>query len=116
MKKVIKAVAVLALALIVCMSFVSCGKKLSGKYEADIVIAKVQLEFSGNKVTLKPSVFGVAGHEIEGTYEIDDDKITLTYGDEDKDAAEEYDLSGTFDFEEGDDYIKIGLVKYKAVK
>ena len=42
---------------------------------------------------------------VEGEYSIKDDQITLTFGEEDDDAKK---MNGTFDFEEGEDYIKIG--------
>lgn len=112
-KSVIKVVALLTLAVIVCMAMASCGKTLSGKYEADALIAKVELEFKGSKVILTPSVLGASTDGFEGTYKIDDDKITITFEGDAKEEADKYDLSGTFDFEEGDDYIKIGLVKYE---
>ena len=111
-RSIIKVVALLTLAVIVCMAVASCGKTLSGKYEADAVIAKVELEFKGNKVIIIPSAFGVSSDAIEGTYKIKDDKITITFDGDAEEEAEEYDLSGTLDFEEGDDYIKIGLIKY----
>ena len=103
-----KSVKVLALALVVvmlCVSLVSCGKKLSGEYEATILGSGVVLEFEGKKVTYTAKVLGVEAASVEGEYSIKGDEITLSFGEDDKDAKK---LNGTFDFEEGDDYIKIG--------
>ena len=49
------------------------------------------------------------GDAVEGKYSIKDDQITITFEGDDKDAKA---FNGTFDFEKGDDYIKIGGVKY----
>lgn len=112
----VRVIAILTIAVILCMTLASCGKTLSGKYEASIAIAKVELEFKGSKVIITPVALGVAGDSIEGKYEIDDDKITISFDDDDEKEADKYNLSGTLDFEEGEDYIKIGLVKFNAVK
>ncbi|MBE6694394.1 MAG: hypothetical protein E7589_06500 [Ruminococcaceae bacterium] len=122
MKNVIKIVA-LALVLVMTMGVLaSCGKKLSGKYEATIAGTGTVLEFDGDKVyasfkvnlVITTATFG----PVEGTYKIEDDKITLDFVDEskveDNDTAKERlaALQGEFDFEEGEDTIKIGGVTY----
>lgn len=69
MKKTVK---ILALALVLVMMvgvFASCGKP-SGKY----VNGAFYFEFDGDNVKAS-----IAGLSIEGTYEIKDDKIYLTY-------------------------------------
>ena len=109
MKKFTKVIAVvLVLATLVCV-FASCGKKLSGKYEATAFGTGTCLEFKGSKVYAQFKLLGAYGDAVEGKYEIKDGKITLTFEGEDKSADA---LEGTFDFEEGDGYIKIGPVKY----
>ena len=121
MKKSIRIIAALALVLAMCLTLASCGKKLSGTYEAkvDALVASytATYEFSGSNVeiTKKAEVLGQSKTTtFEGTYEItgedDDLEITITLDDEDDDIK-----SGTFAFEEGEDYIKIGLVKYELV-
>lgn len=109
MKKTVRILAlVMALATVLCV-FAACGKTLKGEYSAEIAGTGVTYTFEGSKVTITTSVLGVKAVEIEGTYKIKDDEITFTFESDDKDAKE-YD--GTFDFEEGDDYIKIGIAKY----
>ena len=109
MKRFTKVIAiVLVLATLACV-FASCGKKLSGKYEATVIGTGTCLEFKGNKVFAQFKILGTYGDAVEGKYEIKDNKITITFeGDNEKANS----LEGTFDFEEGDGYIKIGLVKY----
>ena len=109
MKKSIRIIAVALVAVMLCLSLVACGKKLSGTYSAEILGSGAEYEFKGSKVTVTYKALGVVGFEAEGTYKIKDDKITFTFESDDKDAK---DYNGTFDFEEGDDYIKIGIIKY----
>ena len=112
MKKTVRILAlVMALATILCV-FASCGKTLKGEYSAEIAGTGVTYEFKGSKVTVTTKVLGTKAFEAEGTYKIKDDKITFTFEDEDEDVKK-YD--GTFDFEEKEDSIKIGIVEYKKV-
>ena len=125
MKKSIRIIAVAVAAIILCMSLVSCdlfGKKLNGKYENEN--GTVTYEFEGKNVKItapKASLSGLVHGEkevYEGTYEIDDDKITITLvddeGEELDDDATIYD--GTFDFEEKDNGdIIIGNNEYEIV-
>ena len=108
-------VKVIALALVVatlaCV-FASCGKTISGTYTAEALGTGAEFEFKGSKVSITVKVLGFSGDPVEGKYEIKDDKITFTFESDDSDIKK-YD--GTFDFEKGDDYIKIGGVKYKKV-
>ena len=109
MKKFAKIMALALVAIMLCTALVSCGKKLSGEYEATFLGSGIVLEFKGNKVTYTAKAAGAEVASVEGTYKIEDDKITLTFEaekDSEEKAAEE--MSGTFDFEEGEDYIKIG--------
>ena len=115
MKKVLCAVLVVVLML----SLVACGKTLKGAYEAEIDLAILKYtatyEFSGSKVeiTKKTTVFGnVNTDTFEGKYEITENndgsmEITITLETEDDQIK-----SGTYTFEEGEDYIKIAGIQY----
>ena len=122
MKKTLRIIAIAMVAVMLCLSLASCGKKISGKYEAeiDVLLASytATYDFSGSKVeiTKKTTVFGsVNTNTIEGKYEIaelDDGsmEITITLESDDDDIK-----SGTFTFEEGEGYIKIGGIQYNKV-
>lgn len=64
------------------VSLAACGQKLSGTYSAKINLILVESEasyvFKGDKVTEK------ADGEVqdEGTYEIDDNKLTMTFSED----------------------------------
>ena len=106
MKKSIKVLALVMTAVILCLTLASCGKTLSGTYSMEVLGTGTELEFKGNKVTITGKVAGVeVGDPAEGKYSIKDDKITFEFESDDKEVKE---YNGTFDFEEGDDYIKIG--------
>ena len=105
MKKSVKVLALVLVAVMLCATLVSCGKTLSGEYEATVLGSGIVLEFEGKKVTYTAKVLGAEAGSIEGEYSIKDDQITLSFGEDDEDAKE---MNGTFDFEEGEDYIKIG--------
>jgi len=125
MKKSIRILAVSLALVLLCLSLVSCGlfgKKLDGKYEDEDGI--VTYEFDGKNVKItapKASLGGLFNGEkvvYEGTYEIDDDTITITLvddeGEELEDDVTSYD--GTFDFEEKDNGdIVIGKTEYEIV-
>ena len=119
-------VKVLALALVAVMlvsSLVSCGKKLSGSYEAELELFgqkwNVTYTFSGSDVEAvsKVTVLGtVKSTPASGTYEIvenSDGTMEITF-----DFETETDLfkDGTFTFAEGEDYIKIGTSQYQKVE
>ena len=110
-KSIVKSIALTLVAVMMCLALVSCG--LSGTYKNDGVfgVGATELTFSGSKVTIT-----MGGVEAEGTYEIDDDKITITLDNAGDDALTSSDVlngfNGEKDFEKGDDYIKIGGVKY----
>ncbi len=113
MKNIIKVVAVAVAALMLCLSLVSCGTKLNGEYECDMgVLGEYTLEFKGSDVTL--SVKNILGKitDYEGTYEINDDKITFTFEDD------EAPLEGSFEFDEDEDSgdIEIGELNFKKVE
>ena len=123
MKKTLRIMAIVMVALMLCLSLTSCfGKKLSGTYKAevDLLLAKATYEytFKGKNVTLVVTKGTFATSEdkdtYEGTYEInelDNGDMEITFNFEDEDAN-----SGTVSFEEGEGYIKIGGVTYNAVE
>ncbi len=119
MKKVLKVLSLVMVAAMLCITLASCGKTLSGEYESDATVLGTGLvtiyEFSGKKVTLTletKAAGAVVGDPIviEGKYSIDDDKITFEFEGDDEDAKK---YSQTLDFEESEDYIKIGVVKFE---
>ena len=98
----------------------SCAKTLSGTYEGEVdaVVLKytATYEFSGNKVNITKKSTTILGTvntvELSGTYEItenDDGSMEITFT---LDGEDEQIKGGTYTFEEGEDYIKIGLSKY----
>ncbi len=114
MKKTVRIIALAMALLMVGMLFVACGNTLSGSYTKKGLIANTTLEFSGKDVTIS---YGKV--EIKGTYEIEDDKITITLPEEEDDSILEAafktilnELTGTKSFEKTDDGIKIGGVEY----
>ena len=120
MKTTVKIASIVLLVCMLALGFASCAKKLSGTYTAELDIGVVKFTadyaFSGSKVTVTKVTNPIIGesktYTIEGTYEIienadDTMDIKFTFETEDDDIK-----SGTFDFEEGEDFIKIGLAKY----
>ena len=96
--------------LLVTLTLAACGATLSGTYSAEVAGTGKTYAFKGNKVTVSYKFLGTEVYSYDGTYKIEDDKITITIDSEDKDAK---DLKGTFDFEKTDDGIKIGVIEYK---
>ena len=124
MKKYLRILALLLVFVMGGIMLVSCAKTLSGTYEAELDLAlKKYTEsytFKGTKVTMiRKSVGGITGSvdatEYNGTYEIAEladgsmtISMTLTNVEDESDVIEKNDLA----FEQGDDYIIIGTVKY----
>ena len=119
-RNIIKIFALMLIVAMMLCTFAGCSKKVtSGTYEAEISILgqsyKVSYTFKGNKVTAqsKLTVLGqVKEKSVSGTYEIVENsdgtmEITFSFG-------EETDIlkNGTVTFEQGDDYIKLGGIKY----
>lgn len=138
MKKFVRIMAFAMMLTLLCTAFVSCGKKLSGEYEmeladetagglegilgnlgdalGDALDTSASLIFDGSKVTYKATVLGQSA-EWEGTYSIDDDKITFDFVDEEEVTNDDLkdvlaDINGTFDFVEDGDKIKIDGITY----
>lgn len=110
MKRSIRILAIAMVAIMLCLTLVSCGKKLSGTYSAEIFGSGAEYEFKGSKVTITVKALGTEVATAEGKYSIDDDKITFEFESDDEDVKE---YSGTFDFEEKEDSIKIGIIEYE---
>ena len=124
MKKSVKILALALVAVMLCLSLTACGKKISGTYKGEINVLvasyEVVYEFKGSNVTVTRQVESVLGNTdpvvIEGKYEITEGadgelEITFEYEGEDDEVVK----GGTFDFEEGEDYIKINGIKYSKV-
>ena len=120
MKQMLRSVSLLLVVVTLCLSLASCGKKLSGSYEAEIDAALIKYTatytFSGKKVSVEKKTTTILGTvnttELEGTYEIienDDGTMEISFAFETEDDEIK---NGTYTFSEGEDYIKIGLVKY----
>ena len=124
MKNAVRIIAVLLLVCMLGMTFVGCGKKLSGTYSAEIdafvIKYTADYKFSGSKVTVTKTVSALVGDAktttIEGTYEIienEDDTMSIKFEFETEDDQIK---SGTVKFEEGEDYIKMAGIKYTLKK
>lgn len=107
MKKQVRILAFVLLAAMLCLGLASCGKKLSGKYEATVLGTGTTLEFSGSKVTITLKALGAELASVEGKYSIKDEKITFEFDSDEEDVKA---FNGTFDFEETDTGIKIGAL------
>ena len=117
MKKSIKIVAVAMVVLMLCLSLFACGAKktLNGEYE----MGGVTYKFSSDETVKISYTTFLSGqiYSIEGEYKIDEDEITFTFEDVEEDKEDDAEqLEGTFTFEEGEDYIKIGNFQYDKVE
>ena len=121
-KNFIKAIAMVLLLATVCTVLASCGKTISGTYtgKVDLLLASytASYEFSGSKVTVTKTseLLGQSKTtEIKGKYEIAESangyEITFTFETSDDDVK-----SGTYTFEEGEGFIKIGGVQYNKAE
>ena len=126
MKKSIRIIALAMVAVMLCLSLAACGgKTLKGKYkgELNVLLASYEVvyEFSGKNVTVTRQAKSVIGNAdpvvLNGTYEITEAadgglQITFTYEKSDDEVVK----GGTYDLEEGEGYIKIGVIKYNAIE
>ena len=119
MKKILSMALVCAVVVGCLFTLVSCGKTISGKYEADWAIVEVTYDFkSSGKVTIMVEPFIGDSVSFDGRYKFNDegDKITITI-DSDDEEAEKY--SGTLSYsegvEDGDKYIKLNGLTYELV-
>ena len=119
MKKFFSAALACALLIGCLFTLVSCGKTISGKYEADWALVEVTYDFkSSGKVTVGIEPFIGDSFSFDGSYTFNEegDQITITL-DSDNEEAEKY--SGTLSYSEGEEdgekYIKLSGLKYKLV-
>lgn len=73
-KRIIKAITVLMVICMMACSLTACTTKLNGTYTSDGLIEQSFTFKDDNVVVI--SAFGI---DAEGTYKIEDDKITITY-------------------------------------
>jgi len=107
--KVTRILALGLCSLILLSVLAGCAETLSGTYKAETLGTGVSYTFKGKNVKVEVLVLGSVTAVLEGTYEIKDGSITLTFGDTENEEAKTY--GGTFDFEKGEDFVKIGLFK-----
>jgi uncharacterized lipoprotein YehR (DUF1307 family) len=113
MKKTLSLTAAILVVAILALSLVSCAPTLSGTYylgDKKITKTYVELAFSGSKVKISQITVGSVSWETTATYSINEDKITIEIPEDANVLAQAYD--GEFTLEEGEDYIKIGALKY----
>lgn len=118
MKKILSLTSLVLVFAMLAMSLVSCAPTISGTYySGDKKLTKtyVEMEFSGSKVTITDYVVGSSIYEVEASYSIDGDKITIELPEDANELAKEV-YDGEYSFEQGEDYIKIGVVEYKLDK
>ncbi len=122
-RKIFKLAALMLAVLMMTCIFASCGKKLSGSYQADLTLLgqgiNATYDFSGSKVeaTRKITFLGkVNADTVKGTYEIvenADGSMEITFDfDEDHDVFKD----GTYTFSEGEGFIKIAGVTYSELE
>ena len=119
MKKILSVFLACVLLVGCICTLASCGKSLSGSYEANLIAAEVTYNFkSSGKVIVEVDPIIGDDMSFEGSYEFNEegDKITISFDAEQEDA-EEY--AGTMSFSEGEEdgkaYIKLGIIKYNKV-
>jgi uncharacterized lipoprotein YehR (DUF1307 family) len=121
MKRILSIVLAVAVLATMCLSLAACGKKLSGKYSADVFGTGTTMTFDGKnvKIGFTVTLLGEVA-SVDATYKIKGDTITFDFADEDEvtnNAAKKVieSLEEAVSFEEGKDYIKINGVKYEKV-
>lgn len=123
-KTFMRAITLALVAVLLLCTLTACGKKVpAGSYEAKLEVFgqswNVTYTFKGNKVTAtnKITILGnVNTVTAEGKYEITETsdgkmEITLDFGEESESFKD-----GTYTYEEGEGYIKIGEFKYNKVQ
>ena len=120
MKKIVRSLSLVLVIVTLCLSLASCTKMIFGSYTAKVELLGQSVEetytfgLPGRVTrTRRATVLGtVTTTEDKGTYKIEktaDDKleITLTFEEDGKT------VESTYAFEQGKDYIKVGLSEYK---
>ena len=114
MKQIVKILCVCLALVCVGTILAGCAKTLSGTYKAEVMGSGASYTFKGNDVEVKVLLLGTVVTTLHGTYELGDGVITLTFGDGEGEEAKKY--SGTFDFSQTENTIKIGVVEYTRVE
>ena len=105
-KNIIRLSALALVTIMLVALLASCGGP-SGTYEATVLGQSMSYTFKGgNKVAIKVTLLGTVT-TFEGKYKISGDEITFKFED-----SEAKSYNGTMTFEQGDDYVKIGEIKY----
>ena len=103
------------LVLTLCMSLTACST-IRGTYSAEVFGTGATMEFKGSKVTISFTAAGYEVSSVQGKYKIKGDEISFDFGSEEIENSAAKDLVESLEepvsFEKGDDYIKIGGVKY----
>ena len=103
--------AMLLAAVFVAMTLAGCSKgRLDGTYKAETFGVGASYTFRGKTVEVDVLVLGTVVDTLKGTYTVEDGKITLTFDSGDEENKDKY--GGSFDFSEGENSIKIGLIEY----
>ena len=116
MKKTLRIVAIVMVAVMLCLCLSSCTKLLSGEYytgDKSVTKTYTTYTFKGNRFVVESYLLGnkVGDESFEGKYEIKGDEIIFTYEDS---KGEKQTTTKTFkELEDGS--IKIGMVTYKKV-
>ena len=114
MKHFVKILCVMMALVCIGAALAGCAKTLSGTYKAEVMGSGAAYTFKGHDVEVKVLVLGTVMTTLNGTYELGDGTITLTFGEEEGKEAGKY--SGTFAFSQTEDTIKIGVVEYTRVE
>lgn len=112
MKKTLRAISIILLSLILAVAFASCARTLSDTYSAEVAGTGLVLEFDESGLIIKYMLTGKEVARADATYSIEEDKITISVDTKNEDINK---INGTFDFLEGDDYIKIGGITYREI-
>ena len=122
-KTFIKALALTMVAIMLICALASCVKLIFGTYDTQVEILgqkwTVTYTFKGNKVeaTSKATILGnVKSETAEGTFKItenSDGSMEITFEFEEETSVFK---NETVTFEQGEDYIKLGLTTYNKVK
>lgn len=122
MKKALKITALCLVLAIAVSALASCGG-LSGTYSCDVMVmgTGVKMAFDGDDVRISITYAGVEAFSADTTYTIEDDKISFNLADEEEVESAVVKaviawLETPLAFEEGDDYIKIGVFTFTEVK
>ena len=117
MKKALWLTAVILVVAMLMVSLASCAPTISGTYysgDKKITNTYVEFKFSGSNVTISQITIGNVSWETTAMYSIEDDKITIEIPEDANILAKAY--NGQFTLEQGEDYIKIGALKYTLDK